>query len=448
MTDVLGKLKTLLNWTTVRTTNHEEKSASRWGLAMPATASMLNQNMNTSFLSGLVLFLGILASGAATTLENIGRQVAAENPELTAARFMIDEARGRHLGAGRLMNPEVEVTGRHMTEGREGGFSVGLMQRFPVTARLRLEKAVTAAQIAAAVAEVADKQRMLIAEAEAMAVKILAMHAEVGIEEDQATLAEKLTEIAAARAAANESAIDAGQMRLEARQQRNSIRKLQAEIAAMNESLKPMLGLAANDEFEITGTLPEAGAPGRAMPGDARPDIQTALHRVSAARQSVDLANARKWEDVSVGVMVDRGRTMDEPMGLRNETMIGVKVSIPLPFWNKNQGEIAETTAMRSRALAEVRALRLKAAGEVSSAKKEMDRLLPFITENTTQLLPLARQQIERVRESYANNQASLQDLLRARDQLLMVEMDRVNALRDFQLARVRWRAALGQNIR
>lgn len=431
----------------MRTTNHEDKSVSRWWLAVPATASMLNQNVN-SFMSGLVLFLGILASGAATTLENIGRQVAAENPELTAARFMIDEARGRHLGAGRLMNPEVEVTGRHMTEGREGGFSVGLMQRFPVTARLRLEKAVTAAQIAAAVAEVADKQRMLIAEAEAMAVKILAMHAEVGIEEDQATLAEKVTEIAAARAAADESAIDAGQMRLEARQQRNSIRKLQAEIAAMNESLKPMLGLAVHDEFEITGTLPGAVAPGRAMPGDARPDIQTALHRVSAAGQSVDLANARKWEDVSVGVMVDRGRTMDEPMGLRNETMIGVKVSIPLPFWNKNEGEIAETTAMRSRALAEVRALRLKAAGEVSSAKKEMDRLLPFITENTTQLLPLARQQIERVRESYANNQASLQDLLRARDQLLMVEMDRVNALREFQLARVRWRAALGQNIR
>ena len=77
-----------------------------------------------------------------------------------------------------------------------------------------------------------------------------------------------------------------------------------------------------------------------------------------------------------------------------------------------------------------------------------MDRLLPFIIENTAQLLPLARQQIERVRETYTNNKASLQDLLRARDQLLMVEMDRVNALRDFHLARVRWKAALGPDAR
>jgi outer membrane protein, heavy metal efflux system len=399
-------------------------------------------------LAGLVLFLGMLTSAPAVTLEEIGRQVAVKNPDLAAARFMIEEARGRHLGSGRLMNPEIEVAGRHMTEGREGGFGVGLMQKFPVTARLRLEKAVTAAQIVAAEAEVADKQRMLIAEAETMAVKLLAMRAEVGIQESQATLAEKLTEVATARAAANESAIDAGQMRLEARQQRNSIRKVQAEIAAMNELLKPMLGISANEALEVTGALPAANVPGLAVPGDARPDIQAALHRVNAAGQSVDLAKARKWEDISAGLMLDRSRRMDEPMGLENETMIGLKVSIPLPFWNKNQGEIAETTAMRSRAEAEVQALRLKASSEVSSAKKEMDRLLPFITENTTQLLPLARQQIERVRETYANNKASLQDLLRARDQLLMVEMDRVNALRDFHLARVRWKAALGQNTR
>jgi cobalt-zinc-cadmium efflux system outer membrane protein len=392
------------------------------------------------------LSLAVSARVLATTLEDIGGQVASRNPELIAARYMIEEAKGRHLGAGRLMNPEIGVNGRHMTEGKEGGFGVELMQKFPVTARLRLEKAVTASQIAAAEAEVADKQRMLTAEAETMAVKILGMQAEIGIAESQATLAEKLTDIATARAAANESAIDAAQMRLEARHQRNAILKLRAEIGAMNERLKPMLGLGSADDLHLSGVLPEAKAPSRVKPSDARPDIQAALQRVKAAGQSVDLAKARKWEDLSAGVMVDRARTMDEPMGLRSETMIGVKVTISLPFWNRNQGEIAESQAMLARSAAEVKALRLKAAGETSAAKQEMERLLPFITENKTQLAPLAKQQIDRVREAYANNKASLQDLLRARDQLLMVEMETVTALRDYHLARVRLRAALGQN--
>jgi cobalt-zinc-cadmium efflux system outer membrane protein len=384
-------------------------------------------------------------SGAAEiTLTTVPQQVVQANPDLRAARFMIEEARGRSLGSGRRMNPELEVTGRRMTEGREGGFSVGLMQKFPVTARLRLEKAVSAAQLAAAESEVADKQRMLTAEAEIMAVKVLAMRQQSSIAEGQAVLADKMAAVAAARVAAGESAIEAGQMRLEARRLRSSVHRMQAEIAAMTESLKPMLGLGAGHALEITGSLPAARAPSSGQPGDSRPDIQAALHRVNAAGQSVELAKARKWEDISAGLMVDRSRTMDEPMGLEKETMIGVRFSIPLPFWNKNQGEVAEMAAMRTRAGMEVEALRLKAQGEVSSARREMERLLPFLTENTGQLLPMAKQQIELAREAYGNNKASLQDVLRARDQLLMVEMNTVDALRDFHLARVRWKAALG----
>ena len=204
----------------------------------------------TTLLAAALMASVLRCQAGEITLASVPRQVAKANPELTAARFMIEEARGRYLGSGRRMNPEIEVTGRRMTEGREGGFSVGLMQKFPVTARLRLEKAVTTAQIVAAEAEVADKQRILTAEAESMAVKILAMRAEISIAERQASLAEKLTEIATARAAANESAIDAAQMRLEARTQRNAIRRRQAGIAAMTEALKPMLGLSARTRWK------------------------------------------------------------------------------------------------------------------------------------------------------------------------------------------------------
>lgn len=406
--------------------------------------------MNASAAIALAAVLsgaGLRSGAAEVTLAAVPQQIARSNPDLRAARFMIEEARGRSLGAGRRMNPELEVSGRHMTEGREGGFSVGLMQKFPVTARLRLEKAVSTAQLAAAESEVADKQRMLTAEAETMAVKVLAMRQQISIAEGQAGLADKMAEVASAKVAAGESAIEAGQMRLEARRLRSSIHRMQAEIAAMTETLKPMLGLGAGSALEITGSLPAARAPSSGQPGDSRPDIQAALHRVNAAGQSVELAKARKWDDFSAGLMVDRSRTMDEPIGLENETMIGLRLSIPLPFWNKNQGEVAEMTAMRARAEAEVEALRLKAQSEVSSARKEMERLLPFLTENTGQLLPMAKQQIELVREAYGNNKASLQDVLRARDQLLMVEMNTVDALRDFHLARVRWKAARGSGL-
>jgi cobalt-zinc-cadmium efflux system outer membrane protein len=123
--------------------------------------------------------------------------------------------------------------------------------------------------------------------------------------------------------------------------------------------------------------------------------------------------------------------------------MLGLQLSIPLPFWNKNQGDIAEAEAMRARTLAEVESLRLKAGGEAASARREMQQLRPVLDEYSSQLLPLAKQQIERVRESYVNNKSTLQDVLRARDRLLMIEMSSAAALRDFHLARIRWKAAV-----
>jgi cobalt-zinc-cadmium efflux system outer membrane protein len=381
--------------------------------------------------------------GLEITLMDVPTRVANANPELAAARLMIDEARGRHLGAGRLMNPEMQLTARRMTEGKEGGWTAGLMQKFPVTRRLRLEKAVTAVQLSAAEAEFADRRRMLTTEAEIMAVKILGMRAEIRIAESQAVLADKMAELAVARAAANESALDAGQMKLDARQSRNLVRRMEAEIAAMSESLKPMLGLSASESLTVAGALPAAQLPAAAQPDDSRPDIQAAIRRAEAAEQSVNLARAKKWDDWSGGLMVDRDRTMDMPKGLRDETMVGLQLSIPLPFWNKNQGEIAEAEAMRARSLAEVEALRFKAGGEAASARREMQELRPVLEEYSGQLLPLAKQQIELVRESYVNNRATLQDVLRARDRLLMIEMNTTTALRDFNLARVRWKAAV-----
>ncbi|MFN0128033.1 MAG: TolC family protein [Verrucomicrobiales bacterium] len=403
--------------------------------------------MNVSTLQDLAIaalvFYCPCVQGLEITLMDVPARVAHANPELAAARLMIEEARGRQVGAGRLMNPELQLTARRMTEGEEGGWTAGLMQKFPITRRLRLEKAVTAVQLSAAEAEVADRRRMLTAEAEIMAVKILGMRAEIRIAGNQAALADKMAELAAARAAANESALEAGQMKLDARQSRNLVRRMQAEIAAMSESLKPMLGMAASESLTVAGSLPAAQLPAAAQPDDSRPDIQAAVRRAEAAGQSVNLARAKKWDDWSGGLMVDRNRTMDMPQGLMDETMVGLQLSIPLPFWNKNQGEIVEAEAMRARSLAEVEALRLKAGGEAASARREMQELRPVLEEYSGQLLPLAKQQIELVRDSYVNNRATLQDVLRARDRLLMIEMNTTAALRDFHLAHVRWKAAV-----
>src|SRR5688500_11014941 len=108
---------------------------------------------------GLMLMPGPVSNGVELTIDGIAEYARQKSPQLAAARHRIEEARGRLEGAGRLTNPELELEFAQDTRMPERVLAVAFMQRFPLTARLRLEKAVSAAQLAAAAAEVRDAER-------------------------------------------------------------------------------------------------------------------------------------------------------------------------------------------------------------------------------------------------------------------------------------------------
>ena len=116
------------------------------------------------------------ADSVSLSVEGAAEHAIRHNPTLAAARLRIEEARGRLQQSGRLSNPELEFELTRNTIGREGSASVALMQRYPLTSRLRHEKAVTRAELSAAEAEVRDAERKLAAEVRASAVKLLALN--------------------------------------------------------------------------------------------------------------------------------------------------------------------------------------------------------------------------------------------------------------------------------
>jgi hypothetical protein len=116
-----------------------------------------------------------------------------------------------------------------------------------------------------------------------------------------------------------------------------------------------------------------------------------ARHTAEAAEQSATLAIKNKWEDFGAGLVTEAERKTDEPEGLVNDYMIGFRISLPLPFWNKNEGRIQETRAAAQRAHKEVEARVVEAAGEAAGARGEMAALANVIADMDDQLLPKAR---------------------------------------------------------
>lgn len=402
------------------------------------------------FLSISFLF-AVVSSGHAAqfTLETAVPYALKHNPELAAARFSIDEARGRLLHTGRRTNPELESELRPNVRGREFSFGVGFVQKFPLTNRLRLEKAVSESELASAVAEVEAAERKLATAVRSVGVKLLSLQDSKALKEKQIANSKELAASAAKLAARAEgSGLEATQFELEAQQLSLDLLQLDSEKAALTGELRPLLGSPAEEALEFSGGLPPVVALNSASPDvAARADYQAAQARIEAARQGVLLAKANKWEDAAIGLSAEVDRSEDAPDGLETDGIIGIKFSLPLPFWNKNEGKIQEAEAAASRAEKEATALVAQIRAEASAALGEMRAARRILDETTGTLLPKARSLEERISTFYKQSQPGvlLTDVLRSREKRLAIEQANLDALRSYHLARVRFNAAMGR---
>lgn len=389
----------------------------------------------------IILFLSCSACGLAAdlSLDGVATRVRRNNPALKAARLTVAEARARLLGSGRLTNPTLETSFQNESNASPRTALYAVDQSFPLTRRLTLEKQLSAQLVTAAELEVLDAERRLIAEARACAIKIVALNQQRELRRKQTELAKKLSEFARDRAAQGElSPLDAAQAQVDSQRLRLEERRLETEVVSLSGALKPMLGIPPGEICTVTGNLP-----GLEMPAitswHRRADYQLAQSRITVAETDAELASSKQIQDVSAGIF-----TAQEKQAGVNGGYIGIRISIPLPFWNRNQGEIAEKRAAAERQRLAAAALAAEIAGEADTAMREMLANMDLARETRDALLPLVLEQTAKLEKAYESGQTDLLTLLRARDQRLELEAAALDAVRDFHLARIRYEAATG----
>jgi cobalt-zinc-cadmium efflux system outer membrane protein len=121
-----------------------------------------------------------------------------------------------------------------------------------------------------------------------------------------------------------------------------------------------------------------------------------------------------------------------------------LQVSLPLPFWNRNQGRITEAREAVSRAELESRAVEVRIRSEVDSAWARLRVAEAALKGVDERLLPAAREAEATIGRMRSEGQAGLTDLLQARDGRFQAESMRLEALRDLDLARGRVAVAMG----
>lgn len=400
--------------------------------------------MVRSLLYSVILITPLLAEPALILTESmLPARIHAQNPDLKAARWKIEEALGKWHQAGRPSRPKLDVEWEHDAKFREGEIKVGLSRSFPITNRLAFEKEIGKAKLEAAEMEVLRVEQELVAEARLLFVKALALKSRrklMELDQNEANrFAKRVQEL---KNSSEASPSDAAQAKLDAARLVIEQKQLDVEEVVLLSDLKKLLGMKPAEIIAVGGDLPplHGAAAGKV---EARADYQLALREADGARGEVGKELASRYDDLEAGFFVSGMRSEDAPRGYQKDAMLGFQFSIPLPFWDDNSGNIAAAKAGVERREQEAKAILANARHDANGANAEMLEWKKLDQQITEELLPLAQLQMRNSQDAYDAGEGGLPAIFYARAQKRQLVLAQIDARSAYHQARIRYESTL-----
>ena len=392
------------------------------------------------------------AGAAELSLEGAVQAALMGNRDLVAARFAVRKAEGRLRQAGLLPNPDIEFSGfSDFVSGGdgEGEFTIGLHQVLPLTARLSIAREVSRVGVAEALREVRNHERLLVARVQELYVRVLAAQRRETAGRQARVDAQELGKLATERLAAGQgSPAESALSRVEEQRWLTSSTAAATEAESLRLELKTALGLTADAPLGLSQPLESVVETLRARSGrprpSYRPDVELALLALDRAGAETRLAKASAWEGIRVGVEYLQDRGVDAPAGIDTGHFLGVKVSLPLPVWDRKTGEIEANQAAEEQRAAQVRALELEVANAIAAARRRaglFEEQWRVFGRDTQPVIDGAEQDLS---QGFSEGRVEARDLLLVRAQNASLRAESADILGSLALALIELETAAG----
>lgn len=337
------------------------------------------------------------ARSAAVTIDGSVQAALGNNLDLRAAYYEVEKARGRLVQAGLWPNPELQfatTTDRTFKDEGERTSSAGFQQAFPISGRLRFGKQVGRVDVAQAMAEIRNRERLLIGEVQRDFIAVLLLRQQIATNREFLGINRGYVETLTQRKAQAEvSDVDVNLAQLELQRLQLDNAALEAELSTRELSLKQRLGLQPEQSLAVDGDLDAIANKFRPEKYQTtmvvnRPDLRQTELGIDKANAEIRLAKAEAWADWTLGTDYESDRTVDEPVGLNEDRFFGFRLSVPLALWNRNQGRVYEQRAAADQARAQVEALQLTIRNEIATGLARARKLREIVNTYRSSLVP------------------------------------------------------------
>jgi len=308
-----------------------------------------------SFVASIIVLAG--GSVLAETPEALVKQALQRNPELNFFVAEIAAAKGAVRTAKTIRNPELssEVGYKNSRENSGGASGDGavvalsLSQTFEYPGRIALRKAIANHDLALAELHLQQFRLTLAARVRTLAYRISSAEQKSAAAGEVASRFQALSDVLAQRPTAGVTPqleariIDANTLAF-----RRQEREAALAIATASAELSQLSGLPTGASLKIAaGDVRFSAASVATLLSAARANaFDIRIRQVEFAQQGVKVALSKneRFPAISVGPFYSMENAIDR------EQRAGLGISLPLPFWDRNLGNIATSKARQQQA--------------------------------------------------------------------------------------------------
>ena len=362
--------------------------------------------------------------------------------------------------AGLLPNPSLEIevgTGALTGSSAENSLSLGVSQEFFLAGKREKRLAIADRELEMYRWQLADQERVLREGVQTAFYDVVLVEKRHALADRYISLNRQLLEVTRERLTAGDiPELEMNLVKVELARSEGAKIDIEKALRQNQANLWTLMGLPLGEYPAIVGgfdgklpmTMNLMGM--KQLAHEMRPDIKALAAEKSRGESDVILAQAEGIPDLTAGLAVMRDATSIEVGGLEGKDTaytIGLKFSMPLPVFNKNQAGVQEARAKRSSTESRLLAASRNIEREVETAYASYLNSKDVLSLYETSIVPQLEENLKLSLEAYRLGEVGIVAVIQEQKKFFEVSEGYLAALHARQISLVKLESSVASEL-
>jgi cobalt-zinc-cadmium efflux system outer membrane protein len=424
-------------------------------LEVPVKRPTLAPGSYLALLLAVSVCLPAQAGTAPRTINEIATMALKHSAELAALDKDASAQQSLAIQAGTISNPTLELqgaTGSLTGSPDDRSLSIGVNQELPLNNKLQLQREAGRYQAEALQRQRDNAARLLRAETAALALEYSLASRRQELSAEQVRLNRELVVVAQERFKAGDiPELDLNLARVELLRAETRLLEAEREKAPLRIRIASLTGLSESEiQLSEQYTAPKPPLNSQELVKQAlssRPDLLALAREREKADTETRLAEAEALPNLTAGVFVQWQRArieLGERSDVNTDTQLGVRLSMPIPVFDRNQNGKAAARARLDAAESRKLALERVITAEVDAALSRLSASERIVAMFEHGIIPQLAENLKLTQEAYRIGEVGILSVIDEQKKFFEVNDSYLSALHGRQAALAKLESAVG----